>query len=60
MAKAYVQSRPDLADLAALIAEQLVTREYVDASIVMTNDKIAAICIDSAAAVTPFAIINSV
>lgn len=59
MSKAYVQSRPDLANLAALQTAQTTTREYVDASIVMTADGKAHICVDAAHATTPFAQIGT-
>ena len=58
MSKAYVQERADLANLAALQAAQVANREYVNASIVMTADGDAHICVDKDHATTPFATIG--
>lgn len=55
MSKAYVQARPDLANLAALNAAQVAAPStYVKASLVMTNDGKLHVCVDPAHATTPF------
>ena len=54
MSKAYVHNRADLANLAALNAAQVANPQYVNATIVMTADGKAHICVDAAHATTPF------
>lgn len=58
MSKSYVHYRSDLANLAALQAAQIATRQYVNATIVMTADGKFYGCVDKDHATTPFALIG--
>ena len=58
MAKGYIHHRPDLADLAALIAHQIATDEFVAGELVLLADEALCVCVDPDDATTPFGTIT--